>query len=203
MIVGLDLSLTGTGMVRIRSDQKFESFNFGTNVKTGTKLERYRKIVLSILAESESTDTFFIEDYAYSAGRGKGGGGRLADLGELGGVVKTYLWRQTGVEPWAVPQATLSRWFNKGKGSCKKDMKPVAVMENLGVKFKTHDEYIAYAIADFGWHLMGLPIIKRKSVREKGYRKYESDLLGDIQDKYITVLSPLLKHCHRSFSNGD
>lgn len=199
MIVGLDLSLTGTGMVRIDKKGKVKSLNIGTKPIDGTKLERYRKIILRIIEESSKYDTFFIEDYAYNAGRGKNSGHRLVDLGELGSVVKTYLWRLVGVEPFSIPQATLCRWFNKGKGSCKKDMKPVAIMKSFDISFDSHDEYIAYAVADFGWHLMGLPVIKRKSIRKDGLLKFESNILADIQDNYISVISPLLKHCHKSF----
>lgn len=199
MIVGLDLSLTGTGMVRIDGNGKVFSCNIRTTPKKDTKLERYKKIVSHIIKESFKFDTFFIEGYAYNAGHGKNSGHRLVDLGELGGIVKTYLWKLTGVEPFAIPQATLCRWFNHGKGSCKKDLKPVAIMQSFDVSFKTHDEYIAYAVADLGWHLMGLPIRKKGIVRKKGFRQFESDLIADTQEKYITDLSSLMKHCHESF----
>jgi len=195
MIVGLDLSLTGTGMTRFDLDGKFKSWNVGTSAKQGTDLERYRKIVLHIMQNSKASDTFFIEDYAYSVR-----GGKLATMGELGGIVKTYLWRRSRMEPFPVPQSILCKWFNKGVGSCKKDMKPVAILQNISKReLKTHDEYISFALTDLGWHMMNLPIIKRGDLRKDGYRKFELDILSELQKTYGHILNPMRDYCHNSF----
>ena len=169
VIVGLDLSLTGTGMARL-DESKHETWNFGTKPEAGTRIERSMMIAEKIRANSEKTDLFFIEDYAYSI---KPKQSSLVTLGELGGIVKLVLWRWTGRHPTVIGSGTIKKWIS-GSGVLRKDMIPVAVFKKFKVDLKTHDEHVAYGLAD-----LGLNLSRSKPVRE--LYKYEVQILKDLR----------------------
>jgi len=170
-IVGLDLSLTGTGMVRLANDDH-EHWWFGTSPGCGNITERSFQIADEIRKNSAKGDIFFIEDYAYGISPKKSS---LATLAELGGIVKLVLWRWTGKHPTVVGSGVIKKWIS-GRGDLKKDMIPVAVYKKFKVEFKKHDEFVAYALADFGFHFHNpkarlRPLLKYEEQVLKKFRK--------------------------------
>ena len=182
-VVGLDLSLTGTGFVRLAQSEKTIRDTIKSAVKDGTHLARYRKTTKVIAAATEPDDVFFIEEYAYGV---PGGKSSLPVLGELNGVIKMALWARTKFtrEPFLI---TIGQWkkFLCGKGNLNKDAFKLEVFKKFNIECDTNDEAAAYAIADLGWHLVMEP--KRKLT------KYENQVLEAVRKRYAVELQLLAK----------
>lgn len=84
--------------------------------------------------------------------------GRLADLGELGGVLKVALWdagyREEDGTLVVVPPAQLKK-FATGRGNADKAAVVSAVVRRWRVDVNTDDEADAYALARLGLALLG------------------------------------------------
>ncbi len=161
-IVGLDLSLTGTGYSRVvGADRRVRLIT--TSPKDGSVIKRAIAIARLIKDLSHPFDLFLIEDYAFNV---KAKSSSLVTLGELGGVVKAILFVYSGMDPLTVSSTSLKKWL--GSGSMKKDLMPVAVHTKLGVTehFKSHDEYVALALSMLGRQLLGLDECKTKYEQE-------------------------------------
>jgi len=177
-VIGLDLSLSGTGVcVQPLNGGKASTCNIGTKPKDGTRLDRCATIAKELADIARQGDFVFIEDYAWGAK------GSLVTLAELGGIVKLMMWRRTGHQPFPVSQTLLKKWFCGGS-TCKKEMIPVNVNKKYDRHFKTHDEYVAYAVADLGLHLL------KKGSRE--LFEYESKIIKSLIEKdKEKILMPL------------
>ena len=112
-IVGLDLSLTCTGIADVAGT---------VTVKTKSRgPERLAEIRAVVRDYTRAADVVVIEGYAY--GRHNG----MAAIGELGGVIRLLL-HTHGIASVAVPPASLKRYAT-GRGNATKD-------EVLGAAFK-------------------------------------------------------------------
>ena len=116
--IGLDLSLTSTGMVVLPSEGniplKWEHISTQPNLMH--YISRYESIACRIVDAycPQAEDYILIEDYAFNKKFG------LAQSGELGGIVKYYLSKYTSVpleHIWTVSSTTLKKFvLGAGKG---------------------------------------------------------------------------------------
>ena len=177
-VVGLDLSLTGTGMVRFGShpvkgapnNRTLEVIRTISTKKSddNTRTHRCWYIANQIIGSSLKTDRFFIEEYAY---RIKNNASSLATLGELTGVVQLLFWRWTGRVPIFI---TAGQWkkFLCDNGSLNKDAFKLKVFQKFGVECATNDEAAAFGIADLAWNLHTL---------DRTLLKYEEKLIAKMK----------------------
>lgn len=180
-VVGIDPSLTSTGFARIDENGVVQVVDtFGTKAGYGVMPKRWLVIVRGILEYIQPNDIVFIEDYAYGKATGAKKKGEKSDssvitLAELGGLLKLSIFNRTKRFPLTVASTTLKAYL--GDGQMKKDLIPKEVYKKLGIDCRTHDEYVALALADFGWMASGRP-----SLRENAYQ-YEAKACKTVRDK--------------------
>jgi Holliday junction resolvasome RuvABC endonuclease subunit len=148
-VLGLDLSLTGLGMVVLDPEGGVEfRETVGVSLKRGAKvkdkIERLTYLAGRVVevVKSHEPDAVVIEDYAYGARFGA-----TFDLGELGGVVKTSLWTRCRTEPVLVPSSS-ARKVVLGKGRPKKS-EILGMLRERGILFEDHNQADAYVVAEW------------------------------------------------------
>jgi len=149
-IVGLDLSLTGTGIATEDGEQlaAFPKLR---------GLERIVSIRDAVLKETSNADLVVIEDYAFSRAAS-----HAHELGELGGVVKVAL-REEGIAVVLVGPSALKKWAT-GKGNATKPDMRMARLKRTGVDERDDNKNDAwwlrqlalYAYGDESLHLPAL-----------------------------------------------
>lgn len=180
-VVGIDPSLTSLGFARISEDGSVQVVDtFGTKADYGIMPERWLVIIKGVLAHIKPNDIVFIEDYAYGKATGTKKKGEKSDssvitLAELGGVLKLSVFNRTKRFPLTVASSTLKSYL--GDGKMKKDLMPKEIYKKIGIDCKTHDEYVALALADLGWLVSGRP-----PLRDKWYQ-YEVKACKTVRDK--------------------
>jgi Holliday junction resolvasome RuvABC endonuclease subunit len=148
--IGLDLSLTASGMVSISdAGAVIESKTFGYGLKRDSSGERKIKRLLHISNEvcsfikstiaSGSEVTVVIEGYAYGAR------GSQNDLAELQGAIKTQIYLMFSLVPVIVP-ATKARKVVLGQGRVSKD-EIIEGLKGLGYDFTDHNQADAFVVA--------------------------------------------------------
>lgn len=154
MIVGLDLSLTATGIAT--ADRRYV-------VDPGRLRgpERLHHIAAAVNEAVAGARMVAVEGYAF--GRPQG----MAALGELGGVVRYLLWR-LGVPYVDVPPASLKRYAT-GHGNAPKDEVLAAAIRRLG--YDGHDHNVAdamwlrtMALDAYGAPVVVMPAEHRKAI---------------------------------------
>jgi hypothetical protein len=168
-IVGLDLSITSTGLARwgIKPETPVFHTLIKTTPKMGTQMERCRFIADQIQSYTTRIDLFFIEDYAYGIGaKGKGKAQQLASLGQLGGIVKSMGIDWTGCEPFPVAIGTWKK-FLSNNGNLNKDSFKLEVFKKHGIETMGNDDAAAIGICDFARCLL------KPSSAERKLLKYE------------------------------
>jgi len=149
--LGLDLSLTGTGLCVLDAEGAVVAMaRVGSDLTRGVhereRIERLIVIAEAVLrvaraAQAEGSLAVGVEDYAFSRRNGA-----LVDLGELGGVVKTQLWLALGVEPVRIPVST-ARKSVLGRGNLPK-VAVIPALAQRGYEFEDHNIADAYVIAE-------------------------------------------------------
>jgi Holliday junction resolvasome RuvABC endonuclease subunit len=154
VVMGLDLSLTATGVVTIDKDgMPCDQRVMGYGLKKGStqkqKIERLIDVPLAISAvvEEMKPDVIAIENFAFGARFG----GEF--LGELHGVVKTHLYSKFGIVPYVYPPTTVRKSVFGYGGSDKKRIKAIVdKLEEDGVfgvfRFGDHNTRDAWAVAE-------------------------------------------------------
>jgi crossover junction endodeoxyribonuclease RuvC len=171
-VVGLDISLTETGIVRFPRNAPWTQQVIDTKPKDGQLWERYEKIMKRVLGVVGKNDLVFCEDYAYSIGAGKS---RLVTLGELGGMLRFVLWKRTGHWPFAISPTSLKK-FATGHGRGKKSDIRVALFKKTQLDFANDNIADAYVLAQIGLNLIGLlPIPHRET-----WLKYEMEVRNSV-----------------------
>ena len=145
-IMGLDLSLTSTGVVTHRpSNAKyFHNHAIKVNSRDMERLDDIWKAVDSYINAYEP-DVIFLEGYAF-AGKGK-----VFQIGELGGVVKRELYR-LALPVVIVPPTNLKK-FICSNGNAKKELMREWVYRRYGIgseTLKTNDEVDAFGLCMLG-----------------------------------------------------
>lgn len=145
-VMGLDLSLNGTGIV-ITNDE-------GTVVHSETLLLNKNKMTPAIfgmkricyiynkifsLIDQHSPDAVVIEGYSFGSM-----GQAVVNLGEIGGVIRHELFRRN-IQYFEVPPKTLKKFITKNGNAKKEEMEKVVATE-FGVTFPTSDETDAFCL---------------------------------------------------------
>ena len=147
--VGLDLSLTGSGIVVLDESGSvvataLDGWKLDRSASVREKIDRLVHIASTVMGvvhgAREGGVVVGIEGYAYNQR------GATADLGELGGVVKTQLWLGFEVEPRIVAVST-ARKLVFGNGKTKKDL-VLPTLRDRGFVFEDHNVADAYVIAE-------------------------------------------------------
>jgi Holliday junction resolvasome RuvABC endonuclease subunit len=150
-VIGLDLSLTGAGIVTLGPDgEVLCARTVGYGLERGAtyarRIERVLGIALAVVRAYKDAPQpcgVCIEGFAYRAH------GAQNDLGELQGVVKTQLWIADRVEPCIATVSTVRKAVF-GAGNTKKAtvLKLVrAVWPEVG----DHNQADAWALAAYRW----------------------------------------------------
>lgn len=174
-ILGIDLSLTGTGLAILTFDELFhepelpKSYLNVTNPNVGLiptewhfgwllspmpagTLERWEAIVSAIKACAEPCHHVLIEGYSFGSMPGQTRGH------ELGGIVRYHL-RKWGHVPIEVPPSTLKKFLTNA-GNADKNQVLKEVYKRYHVDFPDDNMADAYGLAKFGQALIsteGLP----------------------------------------------
>lgn len=147
-VVGLDLSLTSTGVARadgtattlsfpkLKGVQRLDAFNtWICGAFTFRGVDEYGNPLNPV-------DLVVIESYSFGMARpSRSGGGQPSHahaLGELGGVVRLALW-EADIAYVDLPPACLKK-LATGKGNASKDEVFAAAIRRLGYEGNSHDE---------------------------------------------------------------
>lgn len=146
-IVGLDLSLTSTGIATTTPESGVPSARVE---KTSNKIsypERYNKLLESILREvpEDKKVIFFIEGYSFGSFAKSSS---MSYLIELGGIIKFELWKR-GL-PYIIVPPSLLKKFITGKGNAKKEDIKLHIYKKYGKEFSVSDAADAYGLIEFG-----------------------------------------------------
>jgi Holliday junction resolvasome RuvABC endonuclease subunit len=146
-VMGIDPSLTSFG-IAYRGDKRITA----KSVKS-EPLRAYRRIAYLERHVSEAMDVcdpelVVMEGYAMGVVRG----GRVFDLGEMGGVIRMLILRR-GVGILCVPPTSMKLFITGtggGKSRESKERVAQAVREICGLSFRNSDEYDAVALMLIG-----------------------------------------------------
>ena len=153
-VVGIDASLTGTGL----------AISNGFNLKTATeRIESKLKGVDRLIEIREIVrenilyaDLVVIEDYAYSRSN------RAHQMGELGGVLRV-LFKEMNKNLLIVGTSQLKK-FATGRHNASKEEMAVGAYKKWGIECKTNDETDAAVLIEIGkmYLMYDMPIGKIK-----------------------------------------
>ena len=148
LALGIDLSLTGTGLSVVAGDKLHFSECYKPKVKTGPGrlIEIEHKVSENIVGYNP--EIICIEGYSFgSKGRG------VFQTGELGGVIRVLL-HKMGIKWLEIPPSQVKK-FAAGMGNCGKDVILQQVYKRWGMEFKTSHEADAFVLAKIGTILLG------------------------------------------------
>lgn len=157
IFLGLDVSLTSTGITLLDAEKTYILDSLKTTPKDGMHVERHLKILTALTSHlnwikenvSEDADILgVVEGYAYRIDPKHGS--QAITLAEIGGLVRYVVWRYTGHPLIVVAPSTL-KLFVAGHGHAKKEQMLLALFKKYGREFTNNDEADSYALA-----LMGL-----------------------------------------------
>lgn len=178
-VIGIDASLTGTGVAVIAGGKNIESHCRIESKYTGVKrLVDIEARLKHILDAAILVDLVLLEGYAYAAQN------QAHQIGELGGVIRRMLHNRT--QRWIEVSPSQVKKFATGKGNAKKDLIIMQVYKRWGVEFSTSDEADAFVLAKIGQALM-----------EKWDQKYDDEplvtfqweVIAELRKKYKEVLN--------------
>lgn len=140
-IVGIDASLTGTGIAILNNNLHTETIQ---SKKTGpSRLIEIRERIRDI---ANGADLVVLEGYAYAMAN------QAHQIGELGGVIRVML---TEAEiKWIEVNPSLVKKFATGRGNAKKEEIAVAIYKKWGQEFSSNDEADAFVLATIGQALV-------------------------------------------------
>lgn len=144
-VLGLDLSLTSTGMV-VWNRQVLDFANPKTNPKTGQNEHRIDLIVMEVrrLLETQQPVLTVIEEAAFS----RGGKGQLTQLAELAGCVKRELFLHEAV--FVMRTSTANKLTATGNGKASKP-EMLAAGRLVWPECPNDDVADALHLARWGW----------------------------------------------------
>lgn len=161
-IIGLDLSLTGSGWCSI--DPSIDLVEYGEIKTESGQFTTRRARVMHIAGEIKHVITraplkhsiIFIESYAFSKRTNN-----LTQLGELGMIIRQLVYSKTKLDAIEVPNGSLKK-FITGSGQGKKEdlklasYKKYNVQYNVDFQGKSNNECDAFCLAVLGKSLLGL-----------------------------------------------
>ncbi len=154
-VIGLDLSLTSTGLVMLGSDSAVMlAMEVKTRATAAERLMFIRDSVMEAIDDAahgifphDPTVLAVIEGYAYGAPYAG------PAVGELGGVIRVALW-EAGIRYVVVPPLRLKQ-FVTGQGKGGKEAIIKDVFKRWGYEHPSNDVVDAYGLARMGLGLMG------------------------------------------------
>lgn len=153
-VVGVDLSLTSTGVTTLTGDGVVDSYALPTTTKMGDQCRRQTIIcegVWEIVRRFEwlegSVDLIMVEGYAMGVKSGQ-----VFSLGELGGVFRNRF-TCAGYQVAVIPPTSVKKFIGAGGGADKEKVKE-ALKGNYGIEFPTTDQTDATCIALAAYHLL-------------------------------------------------
>lgn len=145
-VLGLDISLNGTGAVILENDELLYHDRFepeSTGIERLIEIEEY----VTDLIETNLLDLVVIEGYAFARSN------QAHQMGEIGGVIRRRLHKLR--VPWIEVSPNQVKKFATGKGNCKKDLILMNVYKRWKVEFQSSDEADAFVLAKIGTILKG------------------------------------------------
>jgi len=169
IVIGLDLSLTATGLVVVSDDPNLNTFPQHLKKEildqiliTSTPKEETTPRIIRISARvmeaivKYKPNVVIIEGPAFGVQKSSS----IFTLGELAGLVKSsmYAMQQSFV---IVTPSALKKWIT-GKGNAKKDLMLLKVYKRFGVEFSDDNLCDAYSLAKYGFQFINPTMRKRK-----------------------------------------
>ncbi len=148
IVLGLDPSLTGTGLSVVDNDNLLFSECYKPKNKTGPKRLIEIRHKISEVIDKYQPELICLEGYSFGS-RGRA----LFQIGELGGLIRVLM-HKTGIK-WIEVTPSQVKKFATGKGNCGKDIILQQVYRRWGMEFKTSDEADAFVLAKIGTILLG------------------------------------------------
>jgi len=147
--MGLDLSLTSTGIVVVNSaGDVLTSGVVASKEKDMERLLEIRFQITQIMVDFNVMLTA-IEGYAYHIRNSRA----LTGLAELGGVVRSVLYASDN--PYVdIPPASVKK-FATGKGNARKDLMRLAVYKRWGFEHESNDVVDAFVLAQMARAIAG------------------------------------------------
>ena len=160
-VIGIDQSLTGTG-VSVINDDKLE---YSTVIKS--KFKGVKRLVdiknqLIKIYDSYRPDHIAMEGYGFMT-RGRG-----FELGELGGVIKVTF-SELGNPPIIVHPSHLKK-FVTGKGNCDKSLVLMHIYKKYNIEFNDNNIADSYGIARL---VLEIVLMKQGKRNRKDFNKEE------------------------------
>lgn len=138
-IVGIDPSLTGTGIYIIDDDNEPWHSCLENELTGPERLVYIRNVVMTAVYDA---DLVVIENYSY------GSSTQAYQAGELGGLLRVMFY-ETGLTVLPVSPTQIKK-FATGKSGAKKEIIIKEVYKRWGVEFDTNDEADAFVLAKIG-----------------------------------------------------
>lgn len=162
--VGIDQSLTGTGLIILDEHGGIIKEKLITT-KSSQKIEdRFIDIFENIYLFIKPGDKIYIEGLSlYSTGQ------RLAEIFALHYIIRLKL-HENEYNYTIIPPKTLKKWITDN-GNAKKDLMMLKIYKRWGIEFTNNNLADAYALAKYGMALDNneteLPKPKQKKIRKK------------------------------------
>jgi len=145
-LVGIDASLTSTGVCVYYEENEYETIALKTKLKSTERLIFLRNELEVICSYA---DYVFLEGYSFGSK-----GNALYQIGELGGIIRVRL-HEMGIKLLVVPPTQLKQ-FTTEKGNATKELMAAWAQKRWNVIFTTNDETDAYALVKLGQAYLGL-----------------------------------------------
>lgn len=177
MIIGIDASLTNTGIVEVLPNGGIESSTvWSPKVKGVERLDWFRQQFTSFFKRKDRTENIecvVLEGYAYAAFVG-----RAFDIGELGGLIKLCVY-DTKCPLYIVTPTQLKKYIT-GKGKGPKDQVFHSACTKWTYEFQTTHEAEAYGLARIGLDILNVLKASGDSeelVISKVYKTFEKEVI--------------------------
>lgn len=147
--MGLDISLTGTGLVVLNDKLEIVRQSLITSKPIADRFNRFHGILDSIMSDvrTHQPKIVFIEGYSYNSN-----GGSMFDRAELGGIIKKALWDKKVKFEELAP--TSLKKFITGKGNAPKELMMLKTFKKFGVEFSDNNLCDAYGLARYGYEYL-------------------------------------------------
>jgi crossover junction endodeoxyribonuclease RuvC len=163
--MGLDLSLTGTGVIVLNSDNEVEmNKTLKSKLKGMARLYHIREEI-KFSVELWKPKVICIEGYSMGSRAGQ-----AFSIGELGGVIKLMFFEKDYV-PYLVPPTRLKK-FITGGGKAEKDMILMKVFQRWGFEAADNNQADAYGLAKIAKEL--------KAPESESLNKAQLEVIHDI-----------------------
>lgn len=147
--VGIDISLTGTGVCRLTRDGtvgKTKCIKTLAHKSFTQWFDRIKAITDEVMEYVDNGSIVFVEGYAFGAT------GQVFNIAELSGYIKYQLYTGDCTAVIQVPPTSLKKYI-AGKGNAKKDLMLKEVYKKYGVDFTDDNIADAFALARMAYEL--------------------------------------------------